>query len=370
MVANELFFELIRVAIGNQDDLSHAPGSDEWTELYVLAKKQSLVGVCFAGIQRLNLLHSSNISNLPEILFLQWMGMAAKIQQRNESLDRRCAEVRERFTEGGFNACILKGQGIASLYGDLQRLRQSGDIDVWMWPDCDWSMSHDERVNVINEFLCSVGGICHTTYHNSSVKIFADTDVEAHYTPSWMYSPINNRRLQQWFTKMAPAEMKRAFSSVEFNMVYVLLHIYRHLFGEGIGLRQIVDYYFVLIHGQIFRHESLCLFAYLGVRKFVGAVMYIMESYLGLDKDYLLCEPDPKEGEFLLKEIMIAGNFGRHDERLNRMRARGLFAGFWMHVKRNMHFIMHYPSEVMWCPLWKVWHQLWLIRMKSKLKTL
>lgn len=221
--------------------------------------------------------------------------MAAKIQQRNELMDRRCAEFRERIKDEGYNVCILKGQGIALLYGDLQQLRQSGDIDVWMWPDHDWSMIHDERVKVINVFLRSIGVRSHTTYHNSSVKIFADTDVEAHYTPSWMYSPFNNRLLQQWFTEMAPAEMGRAFSSVEFNMVYVLLHIYRHLFGEGIGLRQIVDYYFVLIHGQKVKSESLCLLETLGVRKFVGAVMYIMESFLRMDKKYLLCDPDPIE---------------------------------------------------------------------------
>ena len=61
---NELFFDLIRVAIGTQEGLSHTPSQKEWKALYDMAQKQSLVGVCFAALQRL----------------LAWMGMAAKIQ--------------------------------------------------------------------------------------------------------------------------------------------------------------------------------------------------------------------------------------------------------------------------------------------------
>ena len=45
---DSLFFELIRVAIGTQDRLSRTPSSQEWKVLYDMAKKQSLVGICFA----------------------------------------------------------------------------------------------------------------------------------------------------------------------------------------------------------------------------------------------------------------------------------------------------------------------------------
>ena len=52
-----LFFELIQVTIGTRICLSHTPSADEWGELYAMAKKQSLVGVCFAAVQRK---HSAN----------------------------------------------------------------------------------------------------------------------------------------------------------------------------------------------------------------------------------------------------------------------------------------------------------------------
>ena len=34
--------------------------------------------------------------------------------------------------------------------------------------------------------------------------------------------------------------------TVEFNIIFQLTHIYSHLMNEGIGLRQLLDYYYVL----------------------------------------------------------------------------------------------------------------------------
>lgn len=137
---HKLFFQLIRVAIGNAVCLLHTPKAEEWQMLYEMAKKQSLVGICFAGVQRLFSQHQSP----PEMLYLQWMGMAAMIQQRNEKVNKQCAELTERFAKMGLRSCVLKGQGVAALYrvglsslngtfsnsSDLSKLRQSGDIGI------------------------------------------------------------------------------------------------------------------------------------------------------------------------------------------------------------------------------------------------
>ena len=53
---NSIFYQLIQVALGKRICLSHMPSADEWGgELYAMAKKQSLVGVCFAGVHKLQL---------------------------------------------------------------------------------------------------------------------------------------------------------------------------------------------------------------------------------------------------------------------------------------------------------------------------
>lgn len=131
----DLFFELIQIAIGNRVCLSHSPTAEEWKLLYDMAKKQSLVGVCFAGVQKLQ----AQRQEPPEMLYLTWMGMAAKIQQRNEVVNRQCVDLQKRLSDDGLRCSILKGQGVGALYNvnanpnaNLALLRLSGDIDVYV----------------------------------------------------------------------------------------------------------------------------------------------------------------------------------------------------------------------------------------------
>ena len=90
----KLFFELVQVALGVRQSLSHSPSADEWGELYSMAKKQSLIGVCFAGVHRLQ----QQRMEPPKMLYMTWMGMAAMIQQRNEVLNRRCVELQAKLS--------------------------------------------------------------------------------------------------------------------------------------------------------------------------------------------------------------------------------------------------------------------------------
>lgn len=82
----KLFFELIRVAIGTQDSLSQLPSNKEWKALYDMAMKQSLIGVCFAALQRLGADADEGFTRIgmSEMLYLTWMGVTAKIQQKND----------------------------------------------------------------------------------------------------------------------------------------------------------------------------------------------------------------------------------------------------------------------------------------------
>lgn len=133
---NELFFELIRVAIGTQLSLSRQPSPKDWATLYDIAKKQSLVGVCFAGVQRLCNSETSDYCGMDEMLYPTWMGMTAKIQQKTQTVDERVA-LQTRLAADGVRSCILKGQGVGQLYAEhLLGLRQSGDYRhlCGLWP--------------------------------------------------------------------------------------------------------------------------------------------------------------------------------------------------------------------------------------------
>ena len=106
---NELFFELIRLPIETQQSLYYGPSAKEWQKLYEMAKKQSLVGICFAGVQKLVDSEHEDYCGMNEMQYLIWMGMAAKIQQRNEVMNASTQKALELFRKDGFKCTTLKG---------------------------------------------------------------------------------------------------------------------------------------------------------------------------------------------------------------------------------------------------------------------
>ena len=368
----DLLFHILRLALGTNAIPLRALSEKEWDKVFQAAEKHSLTGLAFAGVQKLvDMLINEGIPEseiIPIKFYLEWLGIAYSISQQNETIDTCSKEVQAMFHNEGFETCILKGRGVARYYGEFSDYRQSGDIDIWVWPKGSWTLNHDERMKAVLQFLRPKYECGAPTYHHNVGFVFSkDIVVEAHYTPSWMFSPLHNHRLQKWFESQARTEMQNDFSTLEFNRIYILLHIYRHLFGEGVGLRQIVDYYFVLHYRRITedeRRQTMALLKSFGAGKFTAALMWILHRKLGLATDCLLCEPDGIEGAFLLSEVLQSGNFGQYDTRIDRRRNKGKLAVFSMRVRRNFRFVTHYPSEVLWCPLWKVWHQLWLRSFK------
>lgn len=363
-----LFFELIRVAIGNAVCLSHTPKAKEWQMLYEMAKKQSLVGICFAGVQRLQ----KQSQCPPEMLYLQWMGMAAKIQQRNEVVNRQCAELGERLKVKGYRYTILKGQGVASLYSinpkpsslNLQKLRQSGDIDVLMWKD---GLSAAENRKAVMKFARQIDAKASGSEHHVHVDFFKDTAVELHFAPSYFCNLFANSRFRQWAdenkVKVERLKLKEGefdVPSVEFNIVFLLAHIFRHYVSEGVGMRQVMDYYFVLQAAQVkgysleVKDDLLRLLDSFNMKKFASAVMWVIKTvFAGHDNDddnWMLCEPNERLGKKLLEHIMQGGNFGHHNaEKVVKSGAH--WANFVNQLAHDLHLAFDYPAEALWSPI-------------------
>lgn len=349
-----LFFELIRVALGNADSLSRMPNGKEWQLLFDIANKQSLIGICFAGIQRLGADADEGFARvgLSEMLYFTWMGLAYKIQMRNEQVNRQCAEVEKRLSDAGFRSTIMKGQTLMPYYAQhLHGLRQSGDIDVWM------DSTRERTLRYVND-VCPTDddGELHVGLH-----IFKDTEVEIHFTPSIASGKRTNKRLQQWFEglKEECLSNKVILSSdnieiitptMEFNMVFLLHHIFRHYLYEGIGLRQILDYYFVLQHStKSQREEAMRVFKELRMDKFAGALMWVMTNvFVNPDSDasWLLCVPDESLGRRLLEVIEEGGNFGHATEKYKVTGWDKPWSRLSRYARRNWYMLQDYPDEI------------------------
>lgn len=148
--------------------------------------------------------------------------------------------------------------------------------------------------------------------------------------------------------------------SIEFDLFYILLHIYRHFLYEGVGLKQIVDYYYVLctVQGSRFKvQEYVDAVHEFGMEKFAKGLMWVMHETLGMPCEWILWEPDEKEGRYILKQVMTGGNFGHHDKRLKHGGSK--LSAVKAILTHNCHLLTHYPSDVIWAPVWIVWHKLW-----------
>lgn len=358
MSIEQLFFELLRVSIGVSGCLSKTPTNEEWKALYDMAKKQSLVGVCFAGVQMLVNQHQEP----PEMLYLTWMGMAAKIQQRNEVVNQQCEEVQKMLAEKGFRSCIFKGQAVASLYhSSLSALRQSGDIDIWI-------EGGRERVIELVQSISPTNDIRET---HAQLNVFADTEVEAHYRPGLIRDAFRNKKLQAFFAsceeecfsnrlKLQGDRLEICAPTQRFNAVHQMLHIYHHLFDGGIGLRQVMDYYFVLKHlSEEEKGGVMKVLKQVGVERFAKALMFVEQKVFGLEDRYLLCEPSVEDGEYLLSEIMIGGNFGHYDDRKKYSTRHSFLESFLGVYFKNFRHARFAPMEWFWSPIWRLYYFGW-----------
>lgn len=152
-----------------------------------------------------------------------------------------------------------------------------------------------------------------------------------------------------------------------FNVVYQLTHLYHHFFDEGIGMRQIVDYYYVVSMLNV-NCEMLAWLSkelkHLGLWKFAGAVMYVLHEALGLPEEKMIAPMDEKRGKLLLTEILNGGNFGQHFTKYGYFTQQGMAKKYFLKIWRNMHFVKYYPAEALCEPIFRTWHFFW--RMKNK----
>ncbi len=344
--------ELVQISLGTREKFSGVPSPGEWKQMFVASQLQTLTGICFFGVQSVHRRFPEQTAGLPEALRLRWLAVSAVLERRNSVMNDHTVKTLRYFREKGFPCMGLKGQGIAALYGPLGSMRHSGDIDVWLSGGRDKIYAFSRKV---------FGTVTGANYHHIHFPMYDDVEVEAHVYPSFLSSPLRNSRLHRFFRRYQPAEGCADTPPLAFNRVFILLHCYRHVCGYGVGLRQLMDYYFVLNKGftEEERQETLYWCGKLGMGGFLKAAMWVMKHVFGLADEYLLCAPDEKEGKFLMSEIMHTGNMGHGETRYKWGKSSPL-GRYVESQKRNLHLLAHYPHEVVWSPFFNVVRFVWL----------
>ena len=361
-------FAFLKYCLGYKGDMSRVIIGMDWQELYSFASKQALLGLCFEGIERLGKEYPEELKQNPigRELLMTWMGKAQQIRRQNMKVNAVAGKLFSMLREDGLRCCILKGQGNALMYPNPYS-RTPGDIDVWI----DASR---ERIMEYAQKKFELGDDIRLQHLETSLD---GVPVELHFFPCSMNNPIYHARLQKWFRRNADLQCSHivglpdgagdiAIPTTAFNVVYQLTHLYHHFFDEGIGMRQIIDYYYVVNNDEllVIRDTLQRELKYLGLWKFAGAVMFVLHEVLGLAEDKMIVPVDEKRGRLLLAEILNGGNFGKHFTKYGHFTQQGMAKKYFLKIWRNIHFVRYYPAEALSEPIFRTWHFFW--RMKNK----
>ena len=437
----KFFFDFLRFCIGSDKEIPDSLKEADWKELYAIAQKQCLVGILFDGIKKLPAEHVG----MKKELLLQWMAESQMLEKANVRLNDAVIQVSEWFRKKGFRTCILKGQGNTLMYPNPYS-RTPGDIDIWM-------EGGDKRVI---SFVRSISPHEKACYHHIEFPSYKGVEVEVHYRPSFLLCFWHNRKLLKYYERVKEEQFSHrvmlgeqgeiAIPTVEFNLIFQLTHIFSHLMNEGIGLRQLVDYYYVIcdfykvyqnfskthpssltlkggstshpdpltLRGEGGNRPTRCSeplrskdggpkrsspdcagwdrltiegdnsagsttavtssastaldvvqkeLKELGLWKFAGGIMYIMQEVFGMPASRLIVPPNEKYGKFVLNEVLEAGNFGKHDAR-NRF-GRSQLGHNLQRVYRDIRLVRYFPAEALCEPLFRTWHFFWRLKYKK-----
>lgn len=375
--AQEQLLALTKLAIRPNSGLEEVLKAQtiDWKEVLEEAKKQSLLGVAFIGFRIWSASDYAKQSGatIDKRLLMQWIGICEKIREDNLLLNKRTSQVCSNFAKEGFRSTVMKGQGNALLYGpSLSLYRASGDIDVWV----------EGGFEKVNDFVQKIAPTTHISEKDIIFNVFTDTEVEVHYLPYIMRNPIRNRRLQAFFASQSEAcftnkvqllaknkDVQEIFvdavvTTTSFNLVHQLAHIHRHLFAVGMGLRHVMDYYFQLVHAEkaLNREEKddvIRIVNSVGLEELACAITWILVEHFGLPKSCQLWEPNKKDGEFLLEDILRTGNFGNGDANLRTGIRSGGFNSLIDVLKHNCAMSRFDHTDWFWGPLYRVYYYFW-----------
>lgn len=367
-----VYFRFVQFSLGVYEGKEFLDGSAlkgfDWAAFYEFAKKQTLIGVVFDGIQKLPKDVAPHL-----VLLMHWLGMSQRIKQRNERMNEATVDIYNKVKAAGYSCCILKGQGNATMYPNPSA-RTPGDVDIWV----DAGREEIRRLAYLLVKMAN-GNVDDECFNHIGINVNG-ISVELHSTPGFMANFVYNRRLQKWLKRNVGLQCSNieelpngvgavAVPTLSFNIVYQLYHLYHHYFYEGVGLRQIVDYYFVVMSDELLgiRDTLQRELKHLGLWKFAGAVMYVLHKVMGLSEDKMIAPMDMKRGRMLLDDILNGGNFGQYDKQHawgrdcydNKGFKHGALGHNLLRLYRDARLLRFYPSEALSEPVFRVWHWWW-----------
>lgn len=348
---NKAYLDFIKYCIHPEMEVPSNANFIDWINFMMFCNRQNVMGIVFDGMDKSNLAIPSNV-------IYEWLAYYESIKKENRVVNLRLAEVSRFFEEKGLRSCVLKGQANGLMYPKPE-LRSPGDIDIWV---------EGPPIDIIRIVVKECPD-AHYSIHHVKMKKYQDVVVEVHYRPVYLPNWFKDRKLQRYICKKENEQFCHlevidgkpvGTLTDEFNLIFQMLHMYNHFFSSRNNLKQLIDYYYLLKKNRFEynRSEAVKWFKELHVIKYASGVMWVLKEILGMEKEFLIVEPNENVGKVIIKELM---NFGINSGESN-------LSFVWHQFKGNLRLVGIFPSEVLISPLFLVWHQWWKLKMKLRLR--
>ena len=344
------YLAFIRWSLHHTDAAPSSISEIDWQELLSFAKKQTIIGIFWQGIQRLG-----DVANKPsEDDVMDWMGEYTKIVRRNTKTDDAVAWLAKSMHSNDIGFFVFKGQTVASYY-PTPEIRTSGDVDFYVFKK-DWDRAKsllEKEVTITDD---------HSGQHLEFTK--DGVPFEMHYHTAVFASGSKQRYwdelIESYFddvldhVKINGVEVPTLPPTL--NAIYLFVHIYHHFLKEGIALRQFIDWmmFFEAKHDEIVVSELTAKLERLGLLRAFKAFGAVLTVVLGMETKYfpyLLTDNDKKYVDRILAIVLRYGNFGKYGRKEQQ--------GGWKHsIETGLRSIRHItqffwlsPAEnLLWIP--------------------
>ena len=363
--SQKLLFLLLRAALFEEKiDASKFVEAD-WKQIFYLSDIQTVSSLVLDGIGMLP--HS-----ILQISFDKKMMLFAKMQ-RMEQINtlHRCVIVKidKALKAEGIQAVFMKGQTVALRYPNPLH-RTPGDIDfVVASEDFDRTMAVMEKIGKVDH------GLVHEHHGMAWVD---DVTVEPHYKVHNYQRPSTDQAMQEMFSSVFPSKLSYAdidgyevpVFSPTIESVFLTSHMVNHVYEEGLGLRQVIDYAMFLHHcadkiDWLQHHEYL---HQMRMERAWRIFTCICVDYLGMSLPSQVESFSHQEkmwAEKMMTDIMRVGNFGRGEYVFHHRGFKDAFNNYCWVAKRcwNLGFVC--PSEARWWIISKVKRFFWKKSLKK-----
>lgn len=231
------FLSLVRAGLWEKEVQLVPYGDIDFAAVQKLAEEQGILGLVAAGIEHI-------VDAKPQKKdVLQFIGRTVQMEQRNQEMNHFIGALVEKMRDAGIFTLLVKGQGVAQCY-ERPLWRSSGDVD-FLYNDLDWQRAdaffapfssyrkyggkYSKEVGFgIDPWVVEIHGTL-----RSGLSARVDKMIDAVQADVFLEGKV-----RMWKNGVTDVYLP----APDHDVFLVFTHFIKHLYKEGMNLRQVCDW--------------------------------------------------------------------------------------------------------------------------------